>query len=77
MRSLVAYYGTYDIVASGGRVIHLVDAASYPMRIGKDFVRWSRFEEPSLLITRNNDFTYPLFWKRPPVSSDIDANTHK
>ena len=66
MRGVVAYYGTYDIDESTGRVIHHVEAASNPDWIGDDFIRWYRFDGPDLLISLNERFERPLLWKRMP-----------
>jgi len=66
MRGVIAYYGTYDIDESTGRVIHHVEAASNPAWIGDDFVRWFRFEGPNLVISLNADFDDPLLWERLP-----------
>ena len=74
MRGVVAYYGTYDIDRSTGRVIHHVEGASNPAWTGMDFVRWFRFEGSDLLISLDPDFNNPLLWKRLPESSCIDHN---
>lgn len=66
MRGVIAYYGTYDIDESTGRVIHHVEAASNPAWIGDDLVRWFRFDGPDLLISLNPDFDDPLVWERLP-----------
>ena len=68
MRGVVAYYGTYTIDESTGRVIHHVEAASNPAWIGDDFIRWYRFEGPNLLIALNPRFENPLLWERLPDS---------
>lgn len=66
MRGVVAYYGTYDIDESTGRVIHHVQSASNPAWIGEDFVRWYRFDGPDLLISLRPTFGDPLLWERLP-----------
>jgi len=66
MRGVVAYYGTYDIDESTGRVIHHVEAASNPAWIGDDFIRWYRFEGQNLRLSLNPDFTGTLLWARLP-----------
>ena len=69
MRGLVAYYGSYTIDESTGRVIHHVEAASNPAWIGDDFVRWYRFEGSDLHLSLNPDFNGPLVWVRLPDSA--------
>ena len=66
MRGVVAYYGTYDIDESTGRVIHHVQSGSNPDWIGDDFIRWYRFEGPNLLISLRPGFENPLLWERLP-----------
>jgi hypothetical protein len=66
MRGVVAYYGSYDIDESTGRVIHHVEAASNPAWIGDDFVRWYRFDGNKLVISLNSGFDNPLVWVRMP-----------
>lgn len=76
MRGVVAYYGTYDIDESTGRVIHHVEAASNPGWIGDDFVRWFRFEGADLVISLNPRFENALLWARMPdgtIDSSSDA----
>lgn len=68
MRGVVAYYGTYTVDESTGRVIHHVEAASNPAWIGDDFIRWYRFEGPNLVIALNPRFDNPLLWERLPDS---------
>jgi hypothetical protein len=68
MRGVVAYYGTYDIDESTGRVIHHVQSASNPDWIGDDFIRWYRFEGRNLLISLRPNFDDPLLWERLPDS---------
>jgi hypothetical protein len=71
MRGVVAYYGTYDVDESTGRVIHHVEAASNPDWIGDDFIRWYRFEGQDLRLSLNPEFTGTLFWARlPDVATD-------
>lgn len=72
MRGVVAYYGTYKINESMGRIIHHVEAASNPAWIGNYFVRWFRFDGPNLLISLDAGFTDPLLWERLPDHSSID-----
>jgi hypothetical protein len=69
MRGVVAYYGSYTIDESTGRVIHHVEAASNPAWIGDDFVRWYRFDGQNLLISLNAEFNNPLVWVRMPDSA--------
>lgn len=66
MRGVVAYYGTYEIDESTGRVIHHVESASNPAWIGDEFVRWFRFEGPNLVISLNARFDNALLWERLP-----------
>lgn len=66
MRGLVAYYGTYEVDAATGRVVHHVEAASNPAWIGDDFVRWYRFEDGDLTLSLNPDFDNALLWERLP-----------
>jgi len=66
MRGLVAYYGSYTIDESTGRVIHHVEAASNPAWIGDDFIRWYRFEGTTLTLSLNPDFNGTLVWVRLP-----------
>lgn len=68
MRGVVAYYGSYTIDESTGRVTHHVEAASNPAWIGDDFVRWYRFEGENLTLSLNPDFNGPLVWLRMPDS---------
>lgn len=66
MRGVVAYYGSYDIDESTGRVIHHVEAASNPAWIGDDFVRWYRFDGTTLILSLNAEFNGTLVWERLP-----------
>jgi len=66
MRGVVAYFGSYTIDESTGRVIHHVEAASNPAWIGDDFVRWYRFEGNRLVLSLNPDFEGTLVWERMP-----------
>jgi hypothetical protein len=66
MRGLIAYYGTYEVDEAGGRVIHHVEAASNPLWIGAEFVRWYRFEDGNLRLSLNPEFNNPLLWQRLP-----------
>ncbi len=65
-RGLVAYYGSFDVDVSTGRVIHHVDAGSNPAWIGTDFIRWYRFEGSRLILSLNERFTSTLTWERLP-----------
>jgi hypothetical protein len=66
MRGLVAYYGSYTIDETTGRVIHHVEAASNPAWIGDDFVRWYRFDGTTLTLSLNPEFNGTLVWMRLP-----------
>ena len=72
MRRVVAYYGTYHIDESTGRVIHHVLEASNPAWKGENFIRWYRFKGPDLFISLKPDFSDPLLWKRMPASQVIN-----
>ena len=66
MRGLVAYYGTYTVDESTGRVIHHLQAASNPAWIGVDFIRWFRLDGPNLVISLSPEFENTLLWERLP-----------
>ena len=70
MRSVIAYYGTYEIDVATGRVIHHVLEASNPAWKGSNFIRWYRFKGPDLYISLKPDFSDPLLWKRMPGGPD-------
>ena len=65
-RGLVAYYGTYDVDPSTGRVVHHIEAASNPAWIGTDFFRWYEFEGNRLILRTNPSSTSTLVWERLP-----------
>lgn len=67
MSGLVAYYGTYDIDAETGRVVHHVEAASNPAWAGAEFERWYRFEDGDLRLSLNPEFENSLLWERLPA----------
>jgi hypothetical protein len=48
-RSFVAYAGTYSLTEAG--VVHHVEVASDPTWIGKDQIRYVKYEEKRLIIT--------------------------
>src|SRR5690606_40641522 len=60
MRGVVAYYGTYEVDETAGRVVHHVEAASNPAWIGDVFVRWYRFADGDLRLSLNPEFDNPL-----------------
>jgi hypothetical protein len=70
-RRTLAYFGTYEIDASAGRVVHHVEACTFPNWIGTDEVR--RFEldrdrlvlsTPPQLAGGGEDAVFTLTWER-------------
>lgn len=75
MLGVIAYYGTYTVDDSTGRVIHHVEAASNPAWIGDEFIRWYRFENGNLWISLNPRFDDPLLWERLPEGSSEQSSS--
>jgi hypothetical protein len=65
-RGLVAYYGTYDVDEATSRVVHHIEAASNPLWIGTDFMRWYEFSGNRLTLRTNPKSTNVLVWERLP-----------
>ena len=65
----IAYFGTYDVAADGGSVVHHVQGALNPAWVGGDQVRQMRFEGERLIlstvISKNGvAITHELTWER-------------
>ena len=68
----IAYFGTYTIDAVQGTITHHVRAASYPNWVGKDQVRYYKFDGTRLVLSTppiqigGRSLTTVLVWERVP-----------
>ena len=67
-RGVIAYYATYDVDESTKRVIHHVVAASNPVWVGSDFIRWYELSGDRLTLRTSPTSNSPLVWERLPAS---------
>jgi hypothetical protein len=60
------YWGTFDIRAEKGVIVHLVEGCSFPNWIGTKQLRYFRFDGPSRLILEAQSASgrYKLVWLR-------------
>lgn len=66
--SYIAYYGTYTVDASAGKVTHHVEGSVNPNWVKTDLVRWYSFSDDGnrlMLSVKNGDrVTSTLTWER-------------
>ena len=65
----IAYFGTYEVDAGGGRVVHHVHASLNPAWVGGDQVRAMRFDGDRLVLSTEvikagQTVTHTLTWER-------------